>query len=370
MPTSLITIICKISLLSTHQKCSFARKFMYKHVIRPLLFLLNPEAIHKLVVSTLKVAFALPGVKRLVCLAFSHNASNLKRTVFGIEFKNPIGLAAGFDKNADLYSHLDAFGFSFIEVGTITPKGQPGNPKPRSFRLVKDKALINRMGFNNKGVGNVLNNLKQRKSKVIIGGNIGKNTLTPNDTAHEDYLECFKSLYNYVDYFVVNVSCPNIKDLKALQDTDNLIKILSELTNYRSTQNRYVPILLKVSPDLTEEMLNANIETAISHKLDGFVATNTTTSRDNLLTPKETIDSIGNGGLSGAPLKDKSTEIIRHIYTKTSGSMPIIGVGGIYTVEDAMEKLNAGASLIQVYTGFIYEGPGIVKKIAKGIAKQ
>jgi dihydroorotate dehydrogenase len=344
---------------------------MYKGIIRPFLFLLKPEAVHSLVVKSIKAFFFIPFVKPIVRSVFScKNSSKLKRNVFGLEFINPIGLAAGFDKNADLFQHFDAFGFSFVEVGTITPKAQPGNPKPRSFRLKKDKALINRMGFNNLGVDNAVNNLKRRRNhRIIIGGNIGKNTLTPNDKAHEDYLCCFKELYNYVDYFVVNVSCPNIKDLKQLQDFDNLSGILSEVTLYRSSQKQYKPILLKVSPDLTEEQLDSNIETAQQYKLDGFVATNTTTSRANLLTDQQTIESIANGGLSGEPLKNRSTEVIRYIHSKTKGLMPIIGVGGISSVQDALEKLDAGASLIQLYTGFIYEGPGIVKKICKAIDK-
>ncbi|MDD2277445.1 MAG: quinone-dependent dihydroorotate dehydrogenase [Bacteroidales bacterium] len=344
---------------------------MYKGIIRPFLFLLKPEAVHSLVVKSIKIFFFIPFVKPIVRSVFGcKNPSKLKRNVFGLEFINPIGLAAGFDKNADLFQHFDAFGFSFIEVGTITPKAQPGNPKPRSFRLKKDKALINRMGFNNKGVDNAVNNLKGRKNpRIIIGGNIGKNTLTPNDKAHEDYLYCFKELYDHVDYFVVNVSCPNIKDLKQLQDSDNLSGILSEVTLYRSSQKQYKPILLKVSPDLTTEQLDSNIETAQQFNLDGFVATNTTTSRENLSTDKLTVETIANGGLSGEPLKNRSTEVIRYIHSKTKGSMPIIGVGGISSVEDALEKLDAGASLIQLYTGFIYEGPGIIKKICKAFDK-
>lgn len=344
---------------------------MYKGVIRPLLFLLKPETVHGLIVKGIKIFFSIPFVKPLVKRIFGCNQSHkLKRNVFGLEFDNPIGLAAGFDKNADLYPYFDAFGFSFIEVGTITPKAQPGNPKPRSFRLKKDKALINRMGFNNKGVENAVRNLKRRKkSRIIIGGNIGKNTLTPNDEAHKDYLCCFKELYDHVDYFVVNVSCPNIKDLKQLQDSDNLMGILSEVTLYRSLQMQYKPILLKVSPDLTVEQLDSNIETAQQYSLDGFVATNTTTSRENLSTNKQIVDSIGNGGLSGEPLKSRATEVIRYIHSKTKGSMPIIGVGGISSIKDALEKLDAGASLIQLYTGFIYEGPGIVKKICRAIDK-
>lgn len=344
---------------------------MYKVIVRPLLFLLKPETVHGLVVKGIKFFFLIPFVKPLVKRIFGCNQTpKLKRNVFGLEFDNPIGLAAGFDKNADLYPYFDAFGFSFIEVGTITPKAQPGNPKPRSFRLKKDKALINRMGFNNKGVENAVRNLKRRKkSRIIIGGNIGKNTLTPNDEAHKDYLCCFKELYDHVDYFVVNVSCPNIKDLKQLQDSDNLMGILSEVTLYRSLQMQYKPILLKVSPDLTVEQLDSNIETAQQYSLDGFVATNTTTSRENLSTNKQIVDSIGNGGLSGEPLKSRATEVIRYIHSKTKGSMPIIGVGGISSIKDALEKLDAGASLIQLYTGFIYEGPGIVKKICRAIDK-
>jgi dihydroorotate dehydrogenase len=343
---------------------------MYKFVVRPLLFLLSPEIVHSVVVKLVKVSFAIPGVKYIINRAFKYSNPALKRQVFGINFENPVGLAAGFDKNAELFNHFDSFGFSFIEIGTLTPLGQPGNPKPRSFRLKADKALINRMGFNNYGVKNAKNNLQNRKHNVIIGGNIGKNTSTPNTNAPQDYLECFKELYDVVDYFVVNVSCPNIKDLKQLQDVDNLRGILTLLVNHRSIQTTKKPILLKVSPDLTPEMLNSNIEIAQEYGLDGFVATNTTVSRNGLKTASEQIQNIGNGGLSGSPLKDRSTELIRQIFKKTNGTMPIIGVGGILTPEDAIEKLNAGASLVQVYTGFIYSGPSLVKNICKGLVNQ
>lgn len=344
---------------------------MYKRIIRPILFLLNPEAAHAFTVRALKIFFAIPLVKPLVSKFYSYKSPNLKRNVFGLEFDNPVGLAAGFDKNADIYSHLSVFGFSFIEIGTVTPKGQPGNPKPRSFRIPKDEALINRMGFNNLGVENAVKNLsKRRNHRLIIGGNIGKNTLTPNNEAHNDYLHCFKEMYDSVDYFVVNVSCPNIEDLRDLQDTEQLSAILDGITKHRALQEQRKPILLKVSPDLTFEQLDESIETAKQFNIDGFVATNTTTSRLELTADAKTIIEIGNGGLSGQPLKNRATEIIRHIHTKTRGEMPIIGVGGIHTVEDAIEKIEAGASLIQIYTGFIYEGPGITRRICKAIDKK
>ncbi len=342
---------------------------MYKLIIRPILFLLSPERVHALVVLAIKIGFLIPGIKWVVKKSFSVNHPKLERTVFGIHFKNPIGLAAGFDKNAELIDHFDAFGFSFIEAGTITPKPQPGNPKPRSFRLKADNALINRMGFNNKGLYHAKKKLEQQKGSVIIGGNIGKNTLTHNDQAVDDYLVCFQELYSVVDYFVVNVSCPNIKDLKSLQDTDNLRAILKALADYRKLQTTYKPILLKVSPDLNNEQLDSNISVAMEMSIDGFVATNTTISRVGLKTSPDLVAEVGNGGLSGAPLKTRSTEIIRHIHSKTGGKMPVIGVGGVMSVEDAMEKIEAGASLIQLYTGFIYQGPSLAKRICNALLR-
>lgn len=342
---------------------------MYNYIVRPILFLFQPETVHHLVVGLIKLSFRLPFLKNLFKQIYSYNHPSLKREVFGLEFNNPVGLAAGFDKNAEFFNEFSSFGFSFIEIGTVTPQPQPGNPLPRSFRLKKDNALVNRMGFNNLGVSNAIINLKRRKSNVIIGGNIGKNTSTPNEKAYEDYLFCFSELYDYVDYFVVNVSCPNISNLKELQDTENLRLILTRIVEYRATKSVYKPILLKVSPDLNTIQLDDNINLALELKIDGFVATNTTTSRNNLITNEEVVKSIGNGGLSGQPLKDRSTEIIRYISIKTQGKIPIIGVGGIMDEYDAIEKLNAGASLIQVYTGFIYNGPGIVKRICRGIAK-
>jgi len=343
---------------------------MYKKLLRPILFLLSPEKIHSLVITFIKIGFKIPGVKRLIKNATSVEHPSLHRSILGLEFKNPIGFAAGFDKNAEVYEDFSAFGFSFIEIGTVTPKPQPGNPKPRSFRLKKDNALINRMGFNNKGVVYASKKLKNRTGSIIIGGNIGKNTLTPNEQAIDDYLFCFKELYDHVDYLVVNISCPNVANLRHLQDSENLSRILSSLMAERKQRKVYKPILLKVSPDLTHEQLDETISTSVEAGIDGFIATNTTTSRENLTTSCEKVSSIGNGGLSGSPLTNRSTEVIRYIYEKTSGKKPIIGVGGIMTTEDAIEKLNAGASLIQIYTGFIYTGPMFVKRINKELIRR
>lgn len=340
---------------------------MYSKIVRPILFLLSPEKIHSLVVSCIKFGFRIPGIKWSIKKLTDIKHPSLERNVFGLHFKNPVGFAAGFDKNAEVFDDFSAFGFSFIEIGTVTPKPQAGNPKPRSFRLKADKALINRMGFNNKGVEYASEKLKKRGGNIIIGGNIGKNTLTPNELAVNDYLYCFKELYDHVDYLVVNISCPNVANLRHLQDGEQLGLILDTLINERKSKKNYKPILLKVSPDLTNEQLDETIKKAVESGIDGFIATNTTTSRENLTTDPEMVKSIGNGGLSGAPLTHRSTEVIRYIHAKTSGSKPIIGVGGILTPEDAIEKINAGASLIQLYTGFIYSGPMLVKQINKAI---
>lgn len=292
----------------------------------------------------------------------------LEREVFGLHFANPIGLAAGFDKNAECYDTLGDFGFGFVEIGTVTPKGQPGNPRPRCFRLPADKALINRMGFNNRGISSAVRNLqKYRRRGVIVGGNIGKNTLTPNEDAPKDYLRTFRALYDYVDYFVVNVSCPNVANLAQLQNRQNTADILSPLKEFRKGQSDYRPILLKISPDLTTEAIDAMIDVAREFKLDGIVATNTTATRDGLKTPNA--DSIGNGGLSGAPLTERALEAVRHIAERTQGKLPIIGVGGVMTPNDAVKMLEAGASLVQIYTGFIYEGPTLPKRICNRLLK-
>jgi dihydroorotate dehydrogenase len=340
---------------------------MYKHLIRPVLFRIYPETVHHLVVSGIKATFAVPGIAYLVKKYCTVTDSRLKRTVFGLQFENPVGLAAGFDKNAEFYNEFSHLGFSFIEIGTVTPEGQPGNPRPRSFRLPKDKALVNRMGFNNLGADEVIKNLRKRKTKIIIGGNLGKNTATPNELAVNDYIFTFNKLYQYVDYFVVNVSCPNISDLHKLQDKSALMEILVSLINERSRKDTYKPILLKISPDLNFHQIDEVIDIVNETKLDGLVATNTTTGRTDLKTPEATVRQIGNGGMSGLPLRSRSTEIIRYIAQKTDRKVPIIGVGGIMTPEDAIEKLDAGASLVQIYTGFIYEGPVLMKKINKAI---
>lgn len=341
---------------------------MYRKLIRPILFLLQPETIHHLIVSALKIGFKIPGIAYCVKKSFVVKDQRLKTNFLGLRFDNPVGFAAGFDKNAEVYNQFSNFGFSFIEIGTVTPVAQPGNPKPRSFRIPKDKGLINRMGFNNKGVDFAVAKLKKRH-KVIIGGNIGKNTATPNESALNDYVVCFEKLYNHVDYFVVNLSCPNIKDLRKLQDKDSTITILEKLTQLRAEKDNYKPILLKISPDLTNDQLDDVIETFNITGIDGVVATNTTVSRENLVTDKKRVEEIANGGLSGKPLTERSTEIIRYLTEKSNGTIPIIGVGGIMTIQDAIDKLNAGAKLIQVYTGFIYEGPAFVKQINKAILK-
>jgi dihydroorotate dehydrogenase len=281
-----------------------------------------------------------------------------------------VGIAAGFDKNAELYDELGSLGFGFVEIGTVTPKGQPGNPKPRLFRLPQDKALINRMGFNNNGLDEAVKKLKHRKTNIIIGGNIGKNTATPNEKAVEDYEKLFKGLFDYVDYFTVNVSCPNISDLRELQDQDSLMEILNKLQAINQSKPHPKPILLKLSPDLNNKQLDEVIEIVEKTGIDGVVAVNTTISREDLTTPAEKVKKIGKGGLSGKPIKERSTEIIRYLSEKSGKAFPIIGVGGIFTPEDALEKLNAGADLVQVFTGFIYEGPFLAKKINQALLKE
>lgn len=341
---------------------------MYKRIIRPILFLFNPETIHGLVAGMLRFAGKLPGGRALLRACYSYKDPSLEREVLGIKFPNPVGLAAGFDKNARYYKEMASLGFGFVEVGTVTPKPQPGNPRPRLFRLKEDNALINRMGFNNNGVEAMVKNLRNRNKDIVIGGNLGKNTLTPNEEAPADYLKMFRSLYEYVDYFVINVSCPNVKDITALQNKESLMGILGGLFDFRRGQNDYRPILLKISPDLPREQVDDIVGILIDTPLDGLVAVNTTTSREGLDTPSKIISNIGNGGLSGAPLSERSVEMVRYLHAKTEGRYPIIGVGGVMTPEDAQRLLNAGASLVQVYTGFIYEGPSFVKRICRSLA--
>jgi dihydroorotate dehydrogenase len=340
---------------------------MYKSIIRPLLFLISPEKVHYLVSFSLKVILRIPLIPYLLKTSFLVKNKGLEREIAGIKFPNPVGLAAGFDKNATLYKEFSNFGFGFIEIGTVTPLAQAGNEKPRLFRLPKDKSLINRMGFNNKGLLSAINRLKGKRN-IIVGGNIGKNTLTPNENAVSDYLECFKGLYDVVDYFVVNVSCPNVSNLSKLQDQDSLEKILRELIQERENKAIKKPIFLKISPDLNLKQVDETLEIVEKTCIEGLVVSNTTVLRENLKTATEKVNSIGKGGLSGLPIRERSTEMIKYVRSKNK-NLPIIGVGGIMTAEDAIEKLNAGASLIQVYTGFIYEGPGIVKEINKSILK-
>jgi dihydroorotate dehydrogenase len=315
----------------------------------------------------LKLMGKIPAKKRAIRQIFEVKNKKLQREVFGIQFPNPVGLAAGLDKNAEAFEMLGALGFGFVEIGTVTPKGQSGNPKPRLFRITQDNGLINRMGFNNLGVKEAVKKLKNRKTKLIVGGNIGKNTLTPNELANEDYKICFNELYDFVDYFTVNVSCPNITDLHELQDKKALLSLLSDLTEIRKTKAIRKPILLKLSPDLNFMQIDDTLNIISQTGLDGVVATNTSISRKNLKTPDNEIENIGRGGLSGEPIREGSTEIIRYISQKTKGNLPIIGVGGIMNANDAIEKLNAGAHLIQIYTGFIYEGPNLIKAINKKI---
>jgi len=338
---------------------------MYKIFIRPVLFLFDPEAIHHFTFRILQIAGKIPGVIALNNSVFNFQHKSLERNLFGLHFKNPVGLAAGFDKDAKLIDEMASFGFGFIEVGTLTPKPQPGNDKPRLFRLPKDKALINRMGFNNGGVFSAIERLKKRKSPVIVGGNIGKNKLTPNENAFEDYNQCFEALYPYVDYFVVNVSSPNTPGLRELQEKEPLKKLLNQVIALSQSKQKPKPVLLKIAPDLTQEQLDDIVEILKETKTDGVIATNTTITREGLVTSDDEIKSIGTGGLSGMPVRKKSTEVIKYLPMKLGTAFPIIGVGGIITEEDVVEKLDAGADLIQLYTGFIYEGPAIVKRINK-----
>lgn len=333
---------------------------MYKQVIRPFLFSLDPEKAHNLTFRSLKILHKLPLVPSILRSIYNVEHPSLERTVFGLKFKNPVGLAAGLDKDAKLYKELGNLGFGFVEIGTITPKGQEGNPKKRLFRLKSDNAIINRMGFNNQGVSKAVERLKKNKN-VLIGGNIGKNKVTPNEEATKDYSICFETLFDYVDYFVVNVSSPNTPNLRTLQEKEPLKLLLNTLQNQNAKKDNPKPILLKIAPDLTDEQLLDIIEIVQETKIAGVIATNTTISREGLTSEYKT----ETGGLSGKPLTKRSTEVIRFLSEKSGKSFPIIGVGGIHTVEDALEKLEAGASLIQLYTGFIYEGPKLIKEINK-----
>ena len=335
---------------------------MYKKIILPILFLVDPEKVHNIIFSSLKFLFKLPLVKFFVAKFYLIDDSRLEKTFFGIKFKNPVGLAAGFDKNAELYDELTSFGFGFIEIGTVTPKPQSGNPKKRLFRLVEDSAIINRMGFNNVGVEEVVKNLKKNKT-TLIGGNIGKNKITPNSLAIEDYVTSFNMLFDFVDYFVVNVSSPNTPNLRDLQEKEPLTKLINSLISINNQKESPKPILIKIAPDLNNNQLLDIISIVKDTGLDGIIATNTTVNRNNL----KSINKQQLGGLSGKPLTSRSTEVIKFISKNSNKTIPIIGVGGINSVADALEKFEAGADLIQIYTGFIYEGPNLIRSINKAL---
>lgn len=342
---------------------------MYK-IIRSFLFCFSPERVHYFSMNSLKLLCNI-GFRRMISKIYRPK-NNAGCSMFNIQFSNPVGLGAGFDKNAKYLAELECLGFGFVEIGTVTPLSQAGNDKPRLFRLPKDKALINRMGFNNDGVKEIAKRLKKWKeknknSKLVIGGNIGKNKITPNEDAWKDYEICFKELHPYVDYFVVNVSSPNTPGLRELQEKESLRKILTHLQAINTSQPAPKPLLLKIAPDLTQEQIDDVIDLALEIKLDGLVATNTTISRSGLQTSASRVQAIGAGGLSGLPVKQRSTEVVKYICQKTGGKISVIASGGIFTGDDAKEKLDAGASLIQVWTGFIYEGPGIVKRICKSL---
>jgi dihydroorotate dehydrogenase len=340
---------------------------LYKSIIRPFLFTKPAEKAHYFTFGLIRNLFKIPGVPAVFRSLYNFQHTDLEVECFGLKFKNPVGLAAGFDKDAKLFNELSALGFGFIEIGTLTPKGQAGNPQPRLFRLPADQSLINRMGFNNEGVTDAIERLKKKKTDVLIGGNIGKNKVTPNENAGADYQACFHALHPYVDYFVVNVSSPNTPNLRALQEKEPLKALLSALQEANQGYEKSKPILLKIAPDLTNEQLDDIVEIVTETQIDGVIATNTTISREGLKTDMQEVEAIGAGGLSGKAVRDRSTEVIRYLHKKSAGAFPIVGVGGVNTGEDAIAKLEAGASLVQVYTGFIYEGPSMVKKINRAI---
>ena len=342
---------------------------MYKLFIRRFLFLFDPEKIHYFTFSLIRFLCKVPFFSAIFRAMYLIEDKRLERNLFGITFKNPVGLAAGFDKNAVLYNELANFGFGFIEIGTVTPKGQEGNPKKRLFRLKDDQGIINRMGFNNDGLETAIVQLKKNKGKLIIGGNIGKNTQTSPQNYTNDYEECFKGLHPYVDYFVLNVSCPNVGSHEKLNDKEYLLELILAIQNLNLLEPTQKPILLKIAPDLNNNQLDEIIEIVAETKIDGIIASNTSTSRSGLKASKKHLQEIGNGGLSGLPIKEKSTRVIKYLKDTSNKAFPIIGVGGIHSAEDALEKIEAGADLIQIYTGFIYEGPGLIKQINKALLK-
>ena len=339
---------------------------IYKHVLKPVLFCFNPETAHNMLFKGLSILRHIPFACQIIRAIYHKEAPNLEKEVFGIKFPNPVGLAGGLDKNGEFYNDMANFGFGFVEIGSLTPKPQDGNPKPRCFRVPGDRAIINRFGINNKGVKNAVEHLKKERPEVIVAANISKNTSSINEDAAKDYETSFALLYDFVDMFVVNVSCPNVVGLTSLQDITFLSDIVDRLLDLRMYYDEYRPILLKVSPDLSHEQLDEIVEYCLRSGIDGIVAGNTTRSREGLNSiSAEKIEAIGNGGMSGAPIYKKNLELVRYINTASEGKLPIIGVGGIMSGAQAQEMLNAGASLIEIYSGFIYEGPSLIKRIIK-----
>ncbi|MCB0554622.1 MAG: quinone-dependent dihydroorotate dehydrogenase [Phaeodactylibacter sp.] len=344
---------------------------MYRSLLKPLFFLLQPEKAHHLTLFLLKATLSIPGLGYFFRAIFQTRHPSLRRELLGLTFENPIGLAAGFDKDGKHFRAMSSLGFGFIEIGTVTPKGQAGNPLPRLFRLPQDEALINRMGFNNEGVDALVARLKQEKPKgLVIGGNIGKNKATPNEQAADDYALCFEALFPYVDYFVVNVSSPNTPNLRELQEKEPLSRLLAHLQNLNQQKKHPKPLLLKIAPDLTDSQLDDILDIVSQTGIDGLIATNTTIAREGLQEKPHRIETIGAGGLSGRPLKNRSTEVIRYLHEKSEGKVPIIGVGGIASPEDAIEKFRAGACLVQIYTGLVYQGPALVKRINRALIRE
>lgn len=346
-----------------------AKVYMYKHLIRPILFRFNPETAHNLTFSALSILRHIPFARSIMRAVYKRESPSLEKEVFGLKFPNPVGLAGGLDKNGEYYNDMANFGFGFVEIGSLTPLPQDGNAKPRCFRVPQDKAIINRFGINNKGVKNAVEHLKKERPNVIVAANISKNTTSINEDAAKDYESAFALLYDFVDMFVVNVSCPNVVGLTSLQDISFLSEIVDRLLNLRMYYDNYRPILLKVSPDLSKEQIDDIVEYCLRSGIDGIVAGNTTRSRDGLTISKEEIEKIGNGGMSGAPVHKKNLELVRYIHSKTEGKLPIIGVGGIMSEENAKAMIDAGASLVEIYSGFIYEGPSLIKRIIRYLEK-
>ena len=340
---------------------------MYRRIIKPLLFSLNIERAHHVVLLMLRIFGLIPGGRWLLrkCYAVEHPA--LEREVFGMRFANPVGIAAGFDRNGEAFRELAALGFGFVEVGTVTPRPQTGNPRPRVFRLPKDNAIINRIGLANRGLETAIRHLRRPHGGVIVGCNIGKNTSTPAENAPADYLKLFRNLYQYADYFTVNISCDNSCREGTTHTRDHILQILNPLFDFRRGQNQYRPIMLKISPDMTDEVIDRITDVMLETPLDGIVATNGSHNREGLKTSRTTLEKIGSGRLSGAPLTGRAVEIVRRIHTRSGGTYPIIGVGGLMSADDVRAMLDAGADLVQLYTGYIYEGPGLVRDVCRAL---